>query len=45
MVSIYGAYIVHVKANVHCSTENCEINRYIGVFETSILFYALLVKY
>ena len=38
MVSIYGAYIVHVKANVHCATENCETNRYIGIFETSHAF-------
>ena len=38
MVSIYGTYIVHVKANVHCTTENCETNRYIGVFQTCHAF-------
>ena len=38
MVSIYGAYIVHVKANEHCATENCETNRYVGIFETSHAF-------
>ena len=32
MVFIYGAYVVYVKANIHCITNEFETNRYMGIF-------------